>query len=153
FWANGETFRRIAHHDVVNDARGILFEIYDAHRIDIAIGGAGCPIVGDQRHLAVRHHVNVVWEDTGRHIVLLVDDLFAINLQERDLADGRFDGQRLGAVGRDRDMRDAVAHRDRVGDLYVLARDGDDGNRVVRAVRNKRQVTFLANVEPGWLLA
>ena len=50
-------------------------------------------------------------------------------------------------------MRNAVAHRDRVGDLYVLARDGEDGNRVVGAVSNKCQVTFLADVESGWLLA
>src|SRR5262249_14145169 len=91
--------------------------------------------------------------DTGWHIVLLVDDLLAINLQERDLVDDRFDGQRLGAVGRDRDMRDAVAHCDRVGDLYVLARDGEDTNRVIGAVRNERKVTFFANVESGWLLA
>src|SRR5262245_44282372 len=50
-------------------------------------------------------------------------------------------------------MRDAVAHCDRVGDLYVLARDGEDSNRVVGAVRNEGQVTFFANVESGWLLA
>jgi hypothetical protein len=32
FWANGETFRRITHDDVVNDARGILVEVYDARQ-------------------------------------------------------------------------------------------------------------------------
>src|SRR5262249_51547503 len=38
-WANGEALRRIAHDDVIDDARRVLLEVDDADRIDIAIGG------------------------------------------------------------------------------------------------------------------
>jgi hypothetical protein len=45
-------------------------------------------------------------------------------------------------------MGDAVAYCDRIGNLYVFAGDTQDADRIVRAVRDQREVTFLTDVEP-----
>src|SRR5262249_46593884 len=89
----------------------------------------------------------------SRHVVLLVDYSFAVDLEKRHLVGDRLHDQRLGAIARDCDMRDAIAHGDRVGDFYVFARDSKYADRIVRPVGDERKITFLADVEARWLLA
>src|SRR5262249_935620 len=98
-WANSEALRRIAHDDVIDDARRVLLQGDDADRIDIAIGGTRRPVVGPDRHLAARYDIDIIRKDTSWHIVLLVDDLSAIDSKERHLIHDWLDSQRLSAVG------------------------------------------------------
>src|SRR5215475_9991140 len=98
-WANSEALRRIAHDDVIDDARRVLLQVDDADRINIAIGGTRSSVVGHDRDLAARYDIDIIRKDTSWHIVLLVDDLSAIDSKERHLVHNWFDGQRLGAVG------------------------------------------------------
>src|SRR5262249_58297337 len=56
-WTNGEPLRRIAHDDVIDDARRVLLEVDDADRIDIAIGGTRSSLVGPRRRLPPPSHI------------------------------------------------------------------------------------------------
>jgi hypothetical protein len=114
---------RIAHYEMIDDAGRVLREIDDTYRIDIAIGVASTTVVGNQRNLTAGYNVDIVRKDAGRHIVLLVDNLAAIDPKERYFVHNWLDGQRLSAVGRDCDMRHAVTHCDRVDNLHVFAGD------------------------------
>src|SRR5258708_6750047 len=125
---------------MIDDARRVLREIDDTHRIDIAIGVASTPVVGNQRNLAAWYNVDIVRKDAGRHIVLLVNDLAAIDPKKRYFVHNWLDRQRLSAVGRDCDMRDAVTHRDRVDNLNLFAGDAKNADRIVGAVRDQREV-------------
>lgn len=89
------------------------------------------PVVRNQRNLAARYNVDIVWKDAGRHIVLLVNDLTALDPEQRDFVHNWLDGQRLSAVGRDCDMRHAITHRDRVDNLHVFAGDTKNADRIV----------------------
>src|SRR5262249_58592776 len=96
--ADGKSFRRIAYDDVINDAGRVWFEVDDAHRIDIAISGTCTSVVSHECDLTARHDVDAVWGDTSRHVVLLVDYLFAVDLEKRHLVSDRLHDQRLGAI-------------------------------------------------------
>src|ERR1700680_5142044 len=113
---------------MIDDARRVLREVDDTYRIDIAIGAASTPVVGNQRNLAARYNVDIIRKDAGRHIVLLVDDLAAIDLKESYFVHNWLDGQRLSAVGRECDAPHTVTHLD--------------------TVRDQREGAFLADVKP-----
>src|SRR5262249_22275059 len=133
-WADGEALRGVANDDVIDDSRGAGIEINHTHRVDIAVGSASSSVVCNQCDVAAWHDIDVVWKDTSWHIILLVKDLSAIDPEERHFVHNWLDGERLGAIGRDRNMSDAVAHCDCVGEFYIFAGDSQNANRIVRPV-------------------
>src|SRR5215204_235356 len=123
FWTNGEALRRIAHHHVIDHPWWSLLEVDHADCVDASVGAASCTVVCDYRNLPARRDIDVVRKHTGDQIVLVIADLLPLDAQHGHLVDDGLDRQRLRPVGRDRNMRHAVADRDRVDQLDVLAGD------------------------------
>src|SRR6266704_2957541 len=144
---------RAADDHPIDDARWIRLKVDDTHRVHVTVGGPAVAVVGGEGELAVRRDVDVVRPEPGRHVVLRVRDLLAVDLEHRDLVAGELDRERAPAVRRDRDGRDHLAHRHRVDQLHLLALDREHADRVVRAVRYQRQIARAVDGEAGGLFA
>src|SRR5262249_24273560 len=68
-WADREACRRVANRDLIDNTWRACVQINHAHRIDVTIRGASSSVVCNQRDVAARHDVDVIWKDTNRHIV------------------------------------------------------------------------------------
>ena len=136
---------------MMRGGRGL--EIDDARGVDAAVGRAGAAVVRRQRQLAVGRHHDVVGPLSGRQIDLAVGHLAAGDIEHGELVRGESRGQRALAVRREHHLRDAVGHRDRVGDLDVGAVDRKHADRIVAAVGDQRHLAVRTEAQPRRLLA
>ena len=99
-----------------------------------------------------RHH-DIVGPLAGRQIDLAVGHLVAGDIEHRHLVRGKPHRQRALAVRREHHMRDAVGHRDGIGDLDVGAVDRKHADRIVAAVGDQRHLAGRADAQSRRLLA